>query len=222
MSADDDLYVKLLSFLTGEFARKDGRQCVRVDLLYAPGDGFRDAEIRTWTREDEPELFDKFVCVENLASSIIEIAEGEADCLSRGSHRFIVRTRQHFGAHAIKSFLLSPAYSGECTKDEDKVMKCLGCKKTMVARVEDFDYTRLAGLRGVTVTLRDMTTYQCKGCGPTSAFVEICRLADLTRELEAARTLHVKQLWCLFRDNEWAITFTPTKGPAVRLQKRSS
>ena len=116
MGTDDDLHGKLLSFLTGEFARKDGRQCVHVDLPYAPGDGFRNEEIRAWAREDEPELFAEFVNVEKLVSSIIEIAEGEADCLSRGSHRFIVGTRQHFGGRANRSFVLSPTHSGKCLK----------------------------------------------------------------------------------------------------------
>ena len=83
----------------------------------------------------------------------------------------------------------------------------------MIARVGDFDYSRLAGLRGVTVTLRDVTLYQCEGCGPKSAFVEICRIANLTSELEAARTIHVKRLWCSFRDNEWAITIASTAEP---------
>ena len=92
----------------------------------------------------------------------------------------------------------------------------------MNARVDDFDYSRLAGLRGVTVTLRDVTLYQCEGCGPKSAFVEICRIAQLTRELEAARAIHVKQLWCSFRDNEWAIAIVSTaeQPPSPRKSRR--
>ena len=89
-------------------------------------------------------------------------------------------------------------------------MKCLVCAQPMNARVDDFDYSRLAGLRGVTVTLRDVTVHQCGGCGPKSVFVEIRRIGDLTRELEAAGALHVKQLWCVFRDNEWAVVLAST------------
>lgn len=152
MSADNELHGKLLSFLTGEFARKDGRQCVRVDLLYAPGDGFRDEEIRTWAREDEPEVFDEFVCVEKLVSSIIEIAEGEADCLSRGSHRFIVRTRQHFGERANRSFVLSPTHRGECIEDEDKEDSAL-----IILRVSACDIIRFprSDVRRVTYRVSD-------------------------------------------------------------------
>jgi hypothetical protein len=94
-------------------------------------------------------------------------------------------------------------------------MKCLVCQKPMITVVRDFDYSRLAGLRGVTVLLRDITTYQCEGCGPTSALVEIRCMGPLTRELEAVGALHVKQLWCSFRDNEWVIAFKPAKEPAV-------
>jgi len=222
MSTDDDLHAKLLSFLAGEFARKDSRQCVRVDLLYAPGKGFRNEEIRRWAQDDDP-CFGEFDHVEKLVSSIIEIAEGEADCRSRGSRRFIVRTRQHFGDHANMSFMLSPTHNGERIEDEDKeraLMKCLGCEKPMNARVEDFDYSRLAGLRGVTVTLRDVTLHQCEGCGPKSMFVEICRIADLTRELEAAGTIHVKQLWCSFRDDEWSIAIATTSAPQIPRKPR--
>ena len=88
-------------------------------------------------------------------------------------------------------------------------MKCLSCQQPMTADVGDFDYTKLTGLRGVTVTLCDVTIHQCASCGPTLMFVEIRRIADLERELTAAKVLHVKQLWCTFRDNEWAIAFTP-------------
>jgi hypothetical protein len=85
----------------------------------------------------------------------------------------------------------------------------------MIASVGDFDYSHLAGLRGVTVILRDITFYQCEGCWPPAQFVEIRCMGPLTRELEAAGALHVKQLWCSFRDNEWAIAFKPAEGPAV-------
>ena len=92
-------------------------------------------------------------------------------------------------------------------------MKCLGCEKPMIARVDDFDYSRLAGLRGVTVTLRDVTVYQCEGCGPKSAFVVIRRIADLTRELAAAKAIHVKQLWFSFHDDEWSMTIAANGAP---------
>lgn len=112
MSDNADLHGKMLSFLAGEFARKDLRQCVGVDLLYAPGNGFRDEEIRKWVRADQPEIFDNFANVETLVGQVIEIAMGEADAKSAGKHRFILRTRQHASDRATFSFALSPGFSG--------------------------------------------------------------------------------------------------------------
>lgn len=112
MSDNAELHGKILSFLAGEFARKEGRQCVGVDLLYAPGGGFKEEEVRKWVRADEPELFDNFVNVEKLVSQVIEIAEGEVDAKPAGKHRFVVRTHQHLGGRATQSFALYPTYTG--------------------------------------------------------------------------------------------------------------
>ena len=107
----EDLHGKILAFLVGEFARKEGRQCTGVDLLYAPGEGYRDEPIRKWVRTDEPELFE-FQGAEGLVSTILEIAEGEVDAKPSGRHRFVVRTHQHLGGRATMSFALSPTYVG--------------------------------------------------------------------------------------------------------------
>ena len=112
MSDNAELHSKILAFLAGEFARKEIRQCTGVDLLYAPSNGYRDEEIRKWVRADEPELFENLVNVENLVTSIIEIAEGEADARLAGKHRFVIRTHQHGGSRPTMSFALSPGYRG--------------------------------------------------------------------------------------------------------------
>ena len=112
MSGNPELHTKVMGFLAGEFARKEGRQCVQVDLLFSPGNGFRDDEIRKWVRADEPDLFDNFVKVEDLVKSILEIAEGEADAKPAGKHRFVIRTHQHLGGRATMSFALSPGFNG--------------------------------------------------------------------------------------------------------------
>ena len=112
MSDSSTLHAKILGFLAGEFARKEGRQCVGVDLLYAPGNGFKDDEIRKWVRADQPELFDNFAEVEKFVGSILEIAESEADAKPAGKHRFVVRTHQHLGGRATMSFALQPSYNG--------------------------------------------------------------------------------------------------------------
>jgi hypothetical protein len=92
MSDNAEIHSKILSFLAGEIARKEGRQCVAVDLVFTPGGGFRDDEIRKWVRADSPDLFDNFV--------------------TPGRHRFEVRTHQHLGGRARQSFVLSPSYNG--------------------------------------------------------------------------------------------------------------
>lgn len=112
MADNVELHGKILGFLMAEWARKDQRQLVGVDLMYAPGQGYRDEPIRSWERQDEPEFFAEFVNVEKLVSLIIEIAEGEADAKPSGKHRFIVRTRQHLGSKPSMSFALQPSYHG--------------------------------------------------------------------------------------------------------------
>lgn len=100
----DALLAKLRAFFIGEFARTEHRQCVGVDLFYSPGDGFRDEEIRTWVRADDPEIFEN---VEKLSASILQIAAGDVDARGSGKHRFKTRTLQYCGARALFSFALS-------------------------------------------------------------------------------------------------------------------
>jgi hypothetical protein len=52
VSDNAELHGKILGFLMAEWARKDNRQLTGVDLLYAPGNGFKDEEIRKWIRAD--------------------------------------------------------------------------------------------------------------------------------------------------------------------------
>lgn len=112
MADNAELHGKVLGFLMSEWARKDNRQLVGVDLLYSPGTGFRDEEVRRWERADEPELFAEFVNIEKLVTQIVELAEGEADAKPPGKHRFVVRTRQHGGVKPTLSFALHPSYTG--------------------------------------------------------------------------------------------------------------
>jgi len=112
MSDHAEQHGKLLGFLMAEWARKDNRQLTEVDLLFSPGQGFRDEEIRKWVRADEPEFFAEYVNVEKLATQIIEIASGEADAKPAGRHRFLVRTKQHLGNRATHSLVFHPTYTG--------------------------------------------------------------------------------------------------------------
>ncbi len=105
-----ELHAKLIGFLGGEFARKEGRQCVKVELLYAQ-QGFRDEMLRAWVRTDEPEIFENLGLTEKLVSEIIEITEGHADSFGQGTHRFTLRTHQHLGGRATCSFKVAPSFS---------------------------------------------------------------------------------------------------------------
>ena len=89
----------------------------------------------------------------------------------------------------------------------------------MTKDIRDFDYTRFAGLRGKTVILVGIPIYWCEGCGPSADCFEIARLGPLTRELEAAGALHVKQLWCRLIDNEWVLSMASGPVPKKRSKK---
>jgi len=110
--ADVELHQKMLAFLMTEWARKENRQLVGVDLLYSPGGGYKNDPIRQWERADEPEMFSEYVNIEKLVSLIIEIAEGDVDTRPGGKHRYLVRTRQHLGTNPVFPFALQPAYHG--------------------------------------------------------------------------------------------------------------
>ena len=112
MADNAELHAKLHPFLLTEWARKDNRQLVAVELIYAPGGGFREEPIRKWVRADEPDFFAEIINLEKLVTLIIEIAEGEVDAKPAGKHRFVVRTLQHHGERPYTSFSLSPSYTG--------------------------------------------------------------------------------------------------------------
>jgi len=104
-----EVHAKILAFLVGEFAHKEGRQCIGVDLLYVHGNGVRDVALRKWTRADQSELFEG-TNVEQLVGQIIRIAEDEVEAL--GARRFVVRTWQYMGDRASCLFTLASSYNG--------------------------------------------------------------------------------------------------------------
>lgn len=114
MADNVELPGKILQFLMTEWTRKDSRQLVSVELLYAPGGGFREEPLRKWVRADDPDFFAEFTA-SKLVAQIIEIAEEEVDCKPVGRHRFVLRTQQHLGGRANLSFPLSPRCCGDET-----------------------------------------------------------------------------------------------------------
>jgi len=104
----ETLHDKLLTFLSGEFARKGGQQCVRVDLLYSQPQ-CREEELCRWVREQDPELFENLSRLEKLIGDIIEKAEAHTDTFGQGRHRYVVRTHQHLHGRMTQAFVMSPA-----------------------------------------------------------------------------------------------------------------
>jgi len=99
----EDMHGRVLSFLRCEFGRKEGRQCVRLELSSAQP-GLRGDVLRTWDRHEDPELFAQLTRIEELATSILRIAEDHADSFGAGQHRFELRTEQHLGGRQKLSF----------------------------------------------------------------------------------------------------------------------
>jgi len=99
----EDMHVRVLAFLRCEFGRKEGRQCVRLELSSAQP-GLRGDVLRTWDRHEDPELFAQLTRIEELATSILRIAEDHADSFGAGQHRFELRTEQHLGGRQKLSF----------------------------------------------------------------------------------------------------------------------
>jgi hypothetical protein len=86
---------------------------------------------------------------------------------------------------------------------------CPGCGKRMVATIGDYDYTKLAALRGKTVTLGEVRVYTCT-CG--EEYVEIPRMAALHRALVAADALTVKALRMFYEKKEgWTVVIPMSK-----------
>lgn len=109
-------YGVLLAFISAEFVRKGGRQCIGVDLNFCPGDGYRDELLRRWDREDEPDLFNAnspWTWIEDFVEQILEIAEDHVKEVPGHGRDFIMRVRHHLGGRALTSFTLPPTPARE-------------------------------------------------------------------------------------------------------------
>jgi hypothetical protein len=108
----EDLHRRVVTFLATEFARKEGRQCVRLELSSAQP-GLRGDVLRTWDRHEDPELFAQLARTEELATTVLRIAEDHADSFGSGQHRFELRTEQHLGGRQKLSFRILAGASGD-------------------------------------------------------------------------------------------------------------
>ncbi len=101
MSDSEDNHRKLVSFLTREFSRTEGRMCIRLELFHneARGDS-----LRAWHRAEDADVFNSLGNIEQLATTVIREAESTAESFGGGGHRFVVRTEQHLGGRSRMSF----------------------------------------------------------------------------------------------------------------------
>jgi hypothetical protein len=124
---------RILDFLMKEWGRKDSRQLVAVELLYATGLDHRDESIQRWERADEPEFFAAAENVEMLAEHIVAIAEEEADAKPAGKHRFVVRAHQYAGTKPMMSFAVLPAHLREHDEEPKTVVADGGAAYVVVS-----------------------------------------------------------------------------------------
>jgi hypothetical protein len=98
---------KLRAFLADELARKEGRRCVIIELFYAHGEDYRNEEVRSWTRDEHPEIFEDLFEIEQLASAIFAVAKDHSDAIM-SSRRYVVRSIQYLGDRQTCNFKLPP------------------------------------------------------------------------------------------------------------------
>lgn len=125
MSAE--LHEKVTTHIVAALAKKEGRQCVRIEVIHSQK-GFRDDELRSWTRVDEPTLFDDFTKIEPLVSEILKICTDHADSYGSGAHRYVVRTHQFLGGRESVHFKISPSYDSAGDDEETALVTQGGSK----------------------------------------------------------------------------------------------
>jgi hypothetical protein len=115
--SDTEHHAKLLSFLAGEFARQNHQAVIKIELVYAPGSGYRADPLGSWTPDDgkSAELFSDrgHVFVERLVGEIIELAEGHAESYGQGRHRFTVHAYHHLSSRTHHAFVIKPSFDGD-------------------------------------------------------------------------------------------------------------
>lgn len=114
----EDIHRRIVEFLSREFARAEGRQCILLELTPAQP-GMRGDPIRTWDRREQPEIFDGLANIESMATEICKLAEEHAESFGGGSHRFEVRTSQHLGGRQKTSFRIRVESDADQAGGED-------------------------------------------------------------------------------------------------------
>jgi hypothetical protein len=113
-----ELTSKLVGFLSGELSRKD-RQAEEVRVVHRPGPGSKDEEIKSWTRESEPEHFTTLAFIEKMVQTVISRTQDHCDSFPAGRRRYSVLVVQHLGGVASYPFSLLPSHAMTMDEVED-------------------------------------------------------------------------------------------------------
>jgi hypothetical protein len=109
--AREALHERLRTFLSGAFSQTDGKRWQTLDLVREPGPGYRDDQLRRWDWEEDIDLE-----IPPLVSSILEIAENEAEARTEERQRFKLRIYQYLGGRALLTFTINS--SAFCVRTE--------------------------------------------------------------------------------------------------------
>lgn len=117
--SDEDLQARLLTFISGAFAREGYESCVRIVLYYTPGDIYKKDELETWRAENpqHAHLFDStqrnHIYVERLVTDIIDRATHHASTFFNVQrHVFTVHAHKAMNGYTPHRFMLSPEFRG--------------------------------------------------------------------------------------------------------------
>ena len=111
---------RLHAFLAEQLVRKEVRRCMIIELFYAHGEDYRNEQVRSWTREDYPEIFEDLK-IEHLAPAIIAVANDHCDAIEEASHCFVLRTIEYLGDRQTCNFKLSPISRGSNFDGSDDI-----------------------------------------------------------------------------------------------------
>lgn len=105
----EEVQGKIVAFLSAEFARLEGRSCVYVDVTCV-GDSI---PLAAWVREEQPAMFEGLAKIEELAATMLTMADDHARVIGGSGQRiqFRIVTKQHLGARRQHLFTVESSTS---------------------------------------------------------------------------------------------------------------
>lgn len=196
----EELQVQLVTFLAGEFKREGMRACTRLDLVFAPGNNYRDEEMSSWVRTEDPQLFESLAFIEQLVSKIIEKSESHADTLPPGKHRYVLKTHQASGGRQTESFVLLPSHNG--ASDEQALVAAGGPKGDREAITTGFNTAMRVNAQMFDGALRAMSNQLANALKTDVEQRE--RIRHLERENDELRSTRDERVWRMQKEDRGA------------------